>query len=159
MTRETKIRYIYKHNGKIAVNHFLIWELENGVFKSMGIKEEDIISRDLYTGFINQDGQEVYEGDILYYKDSRPEYSLEYYEEVFWNNLEYRWSLASVYASSWKEGRDFPLTRTEKEKCSGSTDLVGWQQIYQSKVIGNIWENPELLKGNLKDGKSIKEIK
>ena len=69
-----------------------------------------------FTGLYDKNGKEIYEGDIL--EDSLGRRKVvEYYQDGFWLN-------ASL------EGAEWALRLTHKS----------------SKIIGNIYENPELLK-------------
>jgi hypothetical protein len=79
-----------------------------------------------FTGLHDKNGKEIYEGDIVRYNHSVAQYNfpLIYVAKV-------------VY---WNEHCKFRL------EGNNSTDLhedIFWSEI---EVIGNIWENPELLK-------------
>jgi uncharacterized phage protein (TIGR01671 family) len=90
--------------------------------------EEDIIMQ--YTGLKDKNGKEIYEGDIISYG----EYSGAMFKgsgrvclhEVFWDN------------------NSSCFTSIEKTNPFGENSLSGSLDSYGS-VIGNIYENPELL--------------
>lgn len=78
-----------------------------------------------FTGIKNKDGKELYEGDILecQYRDIRGDV---HHEEVFWSQVRKGWGLRSLWG---------------QEKIDSMNP-----DFYMRKVIGNIYENPELLK-------------
>jgi len=71
----------------------------------------------LFTGFKDEDGKEIYEGDIL---------SGDYPDEVFWDKNRGQWMLNNY------DGPDDTLWEILK--------------FNKPKIIGNIYENPDLLK-------------
>lgn len=79
-----------------------------------------------YTGLKDKNDKEIYEGDILeIYLTGPAEVSRPNYGEVVWSNNELRFVLKVIIP----------------------TGIVEWGFEYtELKVIGNIYENPELLK-------------
>ena len=72
-----------------------------------------------FTGLCDADGKEIYEGDIFQVKAYEPKY------EVYFANGVYE------YRQIGSPNRPFPLRRIN----------------FDSYVIGNVYDNPELLKG------------
>lgn len=75
-----------------------------------------------YTGIVDKNGKEIYEGDVLTLGDRN--YSLHY-------GLHATWVMSIVPLGNWELGRG-PF-------------IFLWQNYSESEVIGNIYENPELL--------------
>lgn len=80
-----------------------------------------------YTGLHDKNGTEIYEGDIVHIPDN-------------WE--EYGWTSGKNYAIDFKEGR-FRLKPKYKPNAIGY-DLEHTDEL---EVIGNIYDNPELLGG------------
>ena len=77
-----------------------------------------------YTGLTDKNGERVFEGDILEFPDRLV--------EVFWH----------AHLGCWDSNF---LKYTNKEKDRVDMSPCNWE--YNSEVIGNIHDNPELLKG------------
>jgi len=78
-----------------------------------------------YTGLHDKNGKEIYEGDII-------KYILDSYQ-IFWWDLEFRW------AGKRQDDKEvFSLARICEENQGLVEDGI--------EIIGNIYENPELLK-------------
>lgn len=77
-----------------------------------------------YTGLTDKKGVEIYEGDILQLKNTKGQVSN--HQEVYWNDEAACWGWRTAKEDSWPDS------------------FSGFYNDYE--VIGNIYENPELLK-------------
>lgn len=130
--RKIKFRVCYTaQNGSKTIHHDdtkLLIGLSGEVYENYGkdwkspvwevpfdVSEAPILQQ--YTGFHDKTGKEIYEGDIL----DRGDIYYAYHMVV-----------------EWKDGYWYPMVR------SNSSGLVVMTDIYM-KIIGNIFENPELV--------------
>jgi len=115
---------------------FRAWDKMNGkILKSPEVpipcmSESDLWILMQYTGLKDKDGKEIYEGDICGYGDKDPSIFLIIWQFNGW---------AKKYPK-WDKSLPYPLI----DKCD--LEDIGIE------IIGNIYENPELLKG-LKNGR------
>ena len=77
-----------------------------------------------YTGYKDKNGVEIYEGDIVSFKSAHSDYAYKTIGEVVW----YRGEAAFLV------------------ECNGEI-FKHFDEIRKIEVLGNIYENPELLKG------------
>ncbi len=97
------------------------WDAKDGALRNTPfgwIENRDYVKLMQYTGLKDKNGKEIYEGDIV--RTSKHMTPTEYYspETVKWDDNALRWN--GLY----------PL-------------LIPWSQ---HEIIGNIYENPELIK-------------
>ena len=98
-------------------------------------KNENKVTIELmqFTGLHDKNGKEIYDGDIV--RAYKPNCYLDGVYEVRWNKSEGAWRY-------WKEeGPYFMFSVQSKMYNVGNNKGGAW-----CEVIGNIWENPELLK-------------
>lgn len=124
--REIKFDYIYGKKGKPETYFhkvFTLDEIGNGdhfdeICDSRLLVGYEIIARRQYTGLKNKNGVEIYEGDICTYEG--------------WRGKVYK-------------------TMVEFKPVAGSddmgTDMIGYADLNYQEVLGNVYENPELLDG------------
>lgn len=101
-----------------------------------------------YTGLTDKNGRKIFEGDIIRYSDGG-EYemyleSLEYPEEYDGINFENMWTIDEVVYGTAINYPAFDLNRHDWE-VNGLSNLSE-SGCYFYEVIGNIHDNPELLK-------------
>jgi uncharacterized phage protein (TIGR01671 family) len=95
-----------------------------------------------FTGLIDKNGKEVYEGDIIKWKETR-----------FWNKEQEEKGVAMprfFKSAVVYDDAEFLVSSTQEFDtplcCFFRTEDVHNQFDYKAEVIGNIYENPELLK-------------
>ena len=103
-----------------------------------------------YTGLTDKNGKKIFEGDIIRYTDS-DEYemyieSLECPEEYEGTTFENMWTIDEVVYGIAINYPAFDLNRHDWE-INGLSNLSE-SGCYYYEVIGNIHDNPELLKGD-----------
>lgn len=136
MVRKIKFRAWDKLNNKMIYpcssrnDTYLVFE-ETGWFvvDHFTGKNETILTSDngvlmQLTGFNDKEGKEIYEGDILKYHDGT---DVAHYK-IYWDE---------------KQGKFFD---TRLEDGDSQTNYDGFEFVTDCKVIGNLYETPELLR-------------
>ncbi len=129
--REIKFSIILQHQetGRFLEKKYTYSEIFNGKAKQeideLNIEDWFVIAKRLYVGLHDKNGKEVFDGDICRVVNVHDG------DEYIWNNIK-------------QEGIPFQIKWDDKYKCFefGGTMLY---QPYNFEVIGNIYENPELL--------------
>lgn len=138
MNREIKFRVVW--NKQVSLDAYTIGEFIDGVeldFKDGGTLPmtdidwgEDKVEYLQYTGLKDKNGKEIYEGDVLEFE----------YEDEFWGSKPHKvrrtvkWE--TYYGAGWYFGKSYK---------DGEKRWSYPKPPEDAEVIGNIYENPELL--------------
>ena len=145
MNREIKFRGIAKNGnnkGEFIYGFFGereveyddgLWEATSGIYTNDGMVWEEIKEGTLgqYTGLKDKNGKEIYFGDILATSNANPEHDI-------WNKEDYGYTI--VEEGGRELGVDFSNWYVDTE------DDESIYSIMFVEVIGNVFENPNLLK-------------
>lgn len=126
MAREIKFQLIWSDGSTMAKQVVTLDEMISGLtFPLVKKKKLPLIAKRQFTGLKDRDGVEIYEGDIIESEFHAPDESYPAIGVVNWCELD---------CAQWLVKDDF-----------GENDpLQDWYN--DCKVIGNIHQNPELLK-------------
>lgn len=137
--RDIKFRYIIQDGNSIRKIFVKIEETEKG----FGISpDKKVIARSQFTGLLDNEGEEIYEGDVY-----RDEFSIDdengideriYFVCIFFKPLAaFCWISIDEYnlnpdGECWAKDEEYPYTLNADE-------------MQKIKIIGNIYENKKLL--------------
>ena len=120
-------------NSNMDIVFVIIKEADNRLSIATSQIDENTISQ--FTGLHDKNGKEIYEGDILrninHYENKKPFYN---YHKVIFNNDYLGYSAINLG------------NKSESLLMSGNCQLFVYVKNVDFEVIGNIYENPELLK-------------
>ena len=110
-----------------------------------------------YTGLCDKNGRKIFEGDIVLTQD--------YYDKPYAKNrksikhigvVEYRIGSSSGFynkeTGKWDAHKEWEAEWIVKVKHYGKFTHGDWGDFFDCEVIGNIYDNPELLKGGVDNG-------
>ncbi|CAM0011165.1 hypothetical protein VPHK375_0049 [Vibrio phage K375] len=123
MSRDIKFKYIWKRDTSIATGVYTLEDIENGNCVAPKTKRIslDVIARFQWTGLKDKKGNDIFEGDI-------------------------------IHNSNFEDGCNHVIDMFQELGCWFMTDIKnGYAEqlsewLDSSVVIGNIHQNPELLK-------------
>ena len=101
-----------------------------------GLKKIEVVPETVgqYTGLTDKNGTKIFEGDIVTYEDAEADYE-GYHDNVFLN-------CGEVEISAW-DGICFTNRQTVE-----MSDLYESETMVDCEVIGNIYDNPKLLRSD-----------
>ena len=114
----------------------ICWNPENGGQSNAPIKNGSLCQ---FTGLLDKNGTEIYEGDIVSWKETRF-----HTQKQIENNI----PMPKIYKSIvyYEDGGFIVSSDQEKDTplCCFFNDSIDNKFDYKAEVIGNIYENPEL---------------
>ena len=106
-----------------------------GWLNGISLKDWDKIIVQQYTGLKDSKGKEIYEGDLVRFLKSDPTII----SEIIYSPKSYGLCLVSLIENNITE-------KTERVECDLMRIRAAWgPQDFELEVVGNIFENPELL--------------
>ena len=139
--KNLKIKYYYENVfRKNIINRIRgIDEIESTEFDIVNPESSHLklLSRCLFTGIIDQNNNEIYEGDIV--KENNNLFVVCY--------IDYEASYYAIPCSIKSIDEDCMKYKTPYEAFLNGCHCVEFDNLYNKQVVGNIYENIEILEG------------
>jgi len=139
--RDIKFKYYYENifRKEIITKIRDIDEIESIEFDIVNLESSHLklLNRCLFTGMIDKNGKEIYEGDIV--KENDDLFVVCYIDRE-----------ASYYAipcNTKSIDEDCMRYKTPYEAFLNGCHCIEFDNLYDKQVVGNIYENQEILKG------------
>lgn len=143
--RETKFRYRFKHQktGEELKAILSITDIEQQTFTPTVFKDSlfnwEILSRDEWTGLKDKNGVEIFESDLVQWNSPQGAKAQVCWGE--WDNGE----IYEAHESGYGWYTTFNITYLRRKGKTYTSAHVACLSHFYGEVIGNIYENPELL--------------
>lgn len=141
MTQEIKFRAILNQEARINgryghTNHVREFTLEDIVRGKLAFAYPEHWQFVRYTGLLDRNGKEIYEGDILRSKENDEVYRVDdiipLHRHTHVTNIGYF------------SGKKYELRENPAGQYDNQDDWMSWPEMYE--IIGNIYENRDLIK-------------
>ena len=118
--------------------HFVYFELFQGANNHTPAiyDEAELEPWEQFTGLVDKNGAEIYEGDLIFSIEKDELYRVDPLFPVHRHT--------HVTNVAWKDKDGFHLRYNPAGQYDNGDDWMSWPEMYE--VIGNVYENPELLK-------------
>lgn len=132
--REIKFRYVFKNkDGEVVICVLTLQQIQDGwareTIDSKAVSGFELISVSQFTGLLDKNVKEIYEGDII---KVTGEFAIDDYGIVKWSQQEDDYTYHCGFMVDWQE------------EVKRRSHLSFWANHREIEIIGNIYENPEL---------------
>lgn len=148
MSREIKFRAWNKANKFMDTVWLIDWEHGQLAHRAHSVSQLENCILMQYTGLKDKNGKEIYEGDIIKYSFRDVGDTNTRVLEIFNDSVNFK--MREIFRDYWLEKVDgvLELKHGHLTKYRDETQYlmgISVPEIYSYEVIGNIYENPELL--------------